>query len=78
MTIIDHKVGYGSIYEISSTGRERWIYNLPVASSRTSVAMQPGNYKVVYRSQNARGAENTYVNKFLIKSGASTTIKLFQ
>lgn len=78
MTIVDHKVGFGSIYELSKDGRERWIYNLPVASSRTSVAIQPGKYKVVYRSQNARGAENTYVNKFTIKSGASTSIKLFQ
>jgi Ca-activated chloride channel homolog len=77
MTILDHKVGYGSLYEIDDYGRETWLFTLPVASSRTSVAMQPGNYRVVYRSKLARNVDATYSSTFTIKSGASTSIKLF-
>lgn len=77
MTVLDHKVGYGSIYQIDEYNRETWIYNLPVGSSRTSMAMQPGNYRIVYRSKMARGVEATYTEKFSIKSGVSSSIKLF-
>lgn len=77
VSVLGSKEGYGSIYEIKPSSQEEWIYNLPILSNGTSLAMQPGQYKVVYRSKNAIGSQVTYVNQFVVRSGSSTTVKLF-
>lgn len=77
VSVLGSNEGFGSIYEIKPNGKEEWIHNLPVVSKSTSLAMQPGRYKVVYRTKNAIGSEVTYVNKFMVKSGSSTSVKLF-
>ena len=77
LNVIDNKVGFGSIYQLSKSGKETWIYNLPLNNSGISLTMQPGKYKVVFRSKNANGAEHTSVKIFFIKSGVSSSVKLF-
>jgi len=39
--------------------------------------MQPGNYKLVFRSKDALGSKYTYTKNFFIKSGQATVINLF-
>ncbi len=77
LSIPDDIPGYGSIYVIKGNS-EQWIYNFKNNSSHTNLTMQPGRYKVVFRANNARGSKYTYVKKFTIQSGSTTTMKLFK
>ena len=68
--------GIGSIYAIDDAGRQKWIYNLDENQLRNTVTIQPGDYKVVFRSENARGSKFTSIKEFEIKSGSSFNIQL--
>lgn len=68
--------GIGSIYQLRPDGSQEWIYNLNPQQSRHSIAIQPGSYKVVYRSENAKGSKFTSITDFEIKPGSSLNIKL--
>ncbi len=69
--------GYGSIYALTEEGVQQWLYNLPEASSRMVLAMQPGNYRLIYRIKSAQSSKFTDVQDFTIRSGATTTLKIF-
>jgi Ca-activated chloride channel family protein len=77
LSVLNNIAGYGSIYKIHASGDQEWIANLENENSRTSIGMQPGNYKLVFRSKNASGSSFTEVKEFSINSGATTNIKLF-
>jgi Ca-activated chloride channel family protein len=68
--------GIGSIYQIHDDGSQTWIYNLSTTILRNTVAIQPGKYKVVFRSENAKGSKFTSINEFEIKPGSSFNIRL--
>ena len=76
LNITDSFKGHGSIYKINPDGKDEWVLNLPKKSVHLSTAMQPGNYKVVVRSENAEGVIYTITKKFTINPGASTRVKL--
>ncbi|GAA4425742.1 hypothetical protein GCM10023188_06990 [Pontibacter saemangeumensis] len=69
--------GYGSIYLMEEGGGQRWLSNLPEENSKITMALQPGNYRLVYRIKNAQASKFTEVKDFNIKSGATTTVKIF-
>ncbi|MFD2247234.1 vWA domain-containing protein [Pontibacter ruber] len=69
--------GYGSIYTLEEDGTQRWVYNLPEQSSKTVLALQPGKYRLVYRMKSAQASKFTDVQEFTIRSGATTTVKIF-
>lgn len=77
LAILDNVAGYGSVYQINSDGSQEWVYNLENENSRTQIGMQPGNYKLVFRSKTARGNRFTRVKEFTIRSGATTNIRMF-
>jgi Ca-activated chloride channel family protein len=68
--------GIGSIYQIHDDGAQTWIHNLNQEILRNTVAIQPGKYKVVFRSENAKGSKFTTINEFEIKPGSSFNIRL--
>jgi Ca-activated chloride channel family protein len=68
--------GIGSIYQISQDGSQKWIYNLDPDQTRNTVAIQPGKYKVVFRSVNAKGSKFTSISEFEIRPGSSFNIRL--
>ena len=68
--------GFGSLYGIGENGKQIWIKNLDQDKSRFTMAIQPGNYKLVFRAKNAFGSKYTTIKKFTIKSGSTTNIKL--
>ena len=68
-------IGYGSIYSIDKEGNQQWIYNLE--NSKVNLAMQPGNYKIVFRAKGSFGSFSTDVKHFSIRSGLTTTVRLF-
>lgn len=69
-------LGIGSIYEIFDDGSQEWIHNLDPSQLRNTVAIQPGNYKVVFRSEKAKGSKFTTIKDFNIKPGSSLNIRL--
>lgn len=69
-------VGYGSIYEMQRDGSQTWVTDLSIERPLGAVTLQPGNYKVVYRSKNALGSKYTIIKEFTIESGASTRVNL--
>jgi len=77
-SMLDHVHGIGSIYQIKENGGHIWIHNLENETSKTLLAMLPGNYKFVFRSKKAMGSHFTYVKYFTIKSGATTSISLYK
>ncbi|MDZ7608529.1 MAG: VWA domain-containing protein [Cyclobacteriaceae bacterium] len=68
--------GIGSLYELDENGVQRWFYNLDQSQLRNTLAIQPGRYKVVFRSVNARGSKFTTVRNFEVASGSSLNINL--
>lgn len=76
MSIVENFPGFGSIYHIRKDGSSELIYTLKESSPRTSLAMQPGNYKLVFRAKTAKGSIHTTVNQFKVYSGKTTSVKL--
>jgi len=54
----------------------QWVYRMPVESKTTAVMIQPGKYRIVYRSKNSYRSNQTFEREFNIQSGASTNITL--
>lgn len=69
--------GYGSIYTVDAAGIQHWVYNLPEENSRIALTLQPGKYRLVYRIGSAKSSKFTDVQDFTIRSGATTTVKIF-
>lgn len=69
--------GIGSLYRIASDGSEEWVYNFPSNITSFVTAIQPGDYKFVFRAQTAKGSKFTEVKRFSIKTGSTETIKLY-
>ena len=68
--------GFGSLYAINEDGKQSWVKNLDRDKTRFTMAIQPGDYKLVFRAQNAFGSKYTTIKRFTIKSGTTTNIKL--
>ncbi|MEO1052207.1 MAG: VWA domain-containing protein [Bacteroidota bacterium] len=77
VNIYNNAPGYGSIYEIKSNGKEEWVANLEENKSKSSLALQPGKYKIAFRAKNAQGSKFTTIKSITVRSGETTTINLF-
>ncbi|MFB9864354.1 VWA domain-containing protein [Rufibacter immobilis] len=77
LSITQDLQGYGSLYVLRPDGTQEWIWNLPEGSSKISLPLQPGRYRVVFRMRTAKGSQFTDVKDFTIRSNLTTTIKLF-
>ncbi len=67
--------GYGSIL-IERNNKWEWVINLDPENSRQSWTLQPGNYKVVFRSKTSRKSEYSVSRTFNISSGKTSIVKL--
>lgn len=67
--------GYGSIL-IEKGKRLEWVIDLNERTSRQTITLQPGNYRLVYRSRSSRESEYSVSKKFNISSGTTTIVKL--
>lgn len=76
VTLLANGPGNGSIY-LEENGRLKWIHNFNHGMTRESLNLQPGNYRVVFRPKSAKQSVFTIEEPFTIKSGSSTTVKLF-
>jgi Ca-activated chloride channel family protein len=69
--------GYGSIYQLNDDESQTWIYNLPETSSKINLPMQPGAYRLVFRTGTSNGSKFTDVRNFSIRSGQTTSVAIF-
>jgi Ca-activated chloride channel family protein len=67
--------GVASIF-LEEDGELKWVYNLKDNVSRSTLVMQPGKYRVIYKSANSKESIFTKEETFVISSGLSTQIKL--
>ncbi|WOK04480.1 VWA domain-containing protein [Imperialibacter roseus] len=69
--------GIGSLYKINPDGSQEWVCNFPGNITSFVSAIQPGEYKFVFRAQSANGSKFTEIKKFSIRTGSTETIKLY-
>ncbi len=68
--------GYGSVYLLKGEKME-WVCNLKTNTRKESINLQPGTYKVVFRSKNAKQTLFTKSEIFKITSRGSILVRLF-
>ncbi len=68
--------GYGSVYLLSGNGQEFVIRLNENAKNTESLYLQPGKYRVVFRSRYASQSVFTTVKEFTVSEGKTTRIRL--
>jgi len=68
--------GYGSLY-LEERNELKLVLNLSENITQESIILQPGKYRVVFRTKFSSRTINTVEKTFIIESGKSQTIKLF-
>ncbi len=75
-TIIRPSPGPISLY-VEENGKMIWVCNLENTLTAENIVLQPGNYVVEYRPQNAKESIYTVERKFTINPGGSSTVKMY-
>jgi Ca-activated chloride channel family protein len=69
--------GYGSLYQENPEKQMLWLHNLKDnQQQQETLYLQPGSYRVVFRSKYANEASYTVEKTFKIESGQTVNIKL--
>ncbi|WP_017731643.1 vWA domain-containing protein [Nafulsella turpanensis] len=69
--------GIGDLFVLEEGNGQKLIHQLDEKKSVNSLALQPGQYRLVFRARQAQGSRYTKIRDFEIKSGATTNINLF-
>lgn len=69
--------GYGSLYVLRDNKLE-WIYNLNQDTKQESIILQPGSYKVIFRSKYSKKSAYTVEKSFNIDSGITTKVNIYK
>ncbi|WP_019948070.1 vWA domain-containing protein [Hymenobacter aerophilus] len=78
LNIVSDYKGFGSIYQLGPDGEQTWVYDLPAGgSSKLNLPLQPGAYRLVFRTATAIGSRFTDVRNFTIRSGQTSSVSLF-
>ncbi len=75
LTINKSFESYGGIFVVEN-GKMRKIYELSLKGKQETIALQPGKYRIVYRSRSARTIHTTVDKEFEVTSGGSLSLKL--
>jgi Ca-activated chloride channel family protein len=67
--------GYGSI-SLEKGSHLEWVANIDNSNQQQYFQLQPGKYKLTYRSKNSKQVIYTLERAFTIASGSSTNLKL--
>lgn len=79
VTILNKLSGYGSIYVVKQDGSEEWVMNLPEKNiPRTNFALQPGNYRFVFRSSAANDSSYSKSIFFTLSEGGAFTLDILR
>ncbi|MDW8210769.1 MAG: VWA domain-containing protein [Cytophagales bacterium] len=77
LTLNHYFDGIASLYRIADSGQEL-VENYQLVGKVINIPLQPGNYKVVFRAHEAKGAVYTAFKRFTIQSGKNTTVDVFR
>lgn len=79
IAVIDKKAaGYGGIYS-ETNNKLDFVYNFRENTlDRETIVLQPGNYRVIFRSKYSNKAAFTVEKRFTVISGKSVNVKLYQ
>ena len=79
IAIIEKKAsGYGGIY-LEKENKLDLVYNFRENSmERETIVLQPGNYRVLFRSKYSNRAAYSVEKKFTVESGKSVNVKLYR
>jgi len=67
--------GYGAVMLVKGDQLE-WVCATDSRSTQQQIVLQPGNYKLVYRSQGSKESIYTITRDFTITSGGSTVVRM--
>lgn len=76
VTVLTNSPGFGSIY-VEENNQLKWIYSLDENSTKESLVLQPGKYRVIFRSKNSRESIYTIDKMFRVTSGSSASVTLY-
>lgn len=77
VTFMMNGPGFGSLF-VEETNKLTWFYNMDKMETRQTLLLQPGNYKIIYRSKASHETMYTIERSFKIESGASQMVYLYQ
>jgi Ca-activated chloride channel family protein len=66
--------GYGSLY-IMTGDDQKWVYNFNPALRQQTVLLQPGLYRLVFRSAASKSTSFTVVKNFEVFPGEVLTVE---
>lgn len=73
--IVKGGTGYGSIF-VDDGKKVTWVCNLNTGLQNEIIYLQPGNYKMEFRYENAKQTINTIEKKFTVTSALTTNLKI--
>jgi len=69
--------GYGSLY-LEDKNQLKWLYNLrDNQQQQETMYLQPGNYRVVFRSKYSNQSSYTTEKSFRVEPGQTVNLKLY-
>lgn len=77
LNLIKPAPGYGSVYLRKSKSDEEWVVNINNKVKNETLILQPGNYRIVFRAQNAKQTLYTINKTVKIKSGGAQVLHLY-
>jgi Ca-activated chloride channel family protein len=79
IAVIDKKAaGYGGIY-LEKDNQLEFVYNFKENSlDRETIVLQPGNYRVIFRSKYSKRSMYTVEKRFTVESGKSVNVHLYR
>ena len=79
IAVIEKKAnGYGGIY-LEKENQLELVYNFKeISLDRETIVLQPGNYRVVFRSKYSDRSIYTVEKRFTVESGKSVNVKLYR
>lgn len=70
--------GSGSLFVIRNESKMEWIYNMRENTKSEKLMLQPGKYRVVFRSKYSTNSTETKIKDFVIESTKTVKINIFQ
>jgi Ca-activated chloride channel family protein len=79
IAVIEKKAsGFGGVYLVDNN-ELKWVYNFrDNAAQRETLVLQPGTYKVIFRSKYSNRSAFTLEQTFKVESGISVNVKLYR
>ena len=75
-TITTNTNGYGQIFSIGEDGKLQWVVDLNENSRNHQYRLQPGDYKVIFRTKASTSTLFSKEKSFTIEPGASVALNL--